>query len=254
MNGELRRNLRPARQGDPLPRSAAAICAAVFLAAAAGLTPRLFAGPLEFPILFTQIPPGTAAEGEPPSTGGMLRARYGERGRIVRLDPDGAFRVLTPGFHSACGADVSFDGRRFLFAAKRAASDSWGIFECSVDGGEARQVVGSFGNCYDPVYQSTLYTLQSKEPWYQLMFVSDASGCLNEYGSGLALNLYSAKLDGTGLRRLTFNLSDDMDPAMLVDGRIVFASWWRFSRSRSMARTSCSTPKAAAAACSTCRA
>lgn len=185
------------------------------------------APPLEHPILFTQLPVGTRAERAPPDSGGTLRARYGEGGRIVRLDPDGSFRVLTPDFESACQADVSFDGERFLFAARRKASDPWGIFEARADGTETRQVISDFGNCTAPAYQSTLYTLQSEEPWYQLMFVSDASAALSEYGSGTALHLYSAKLDGTSLRRLTFNLSDDFDPAMLPDGRIVYAAWRR---------------------------
>lgn len=201
------------------------VAAATFLRAAEGRARA--ASPLEHPILFTQLPVGTRAEKEPPATGGMLRARYGDGARIVRLDPDGTLRVLTAEFESACGADVSFDGERFLFAGRRKASDRWGIFEARVDGTGTRQVISDFGNCFAPAYQSTLYTLQSEEPWYQLMFASDASAALNEYGAGAGLHLYSAKLDGTSLRRLTFNLSDDFDPAMLPDGSVVYAAWQR---------------------------
>ena len=34
-------------------------------------------------------------------------------------------------------------------------------------------------------------------------------------------------MDGSALRRLTFNLSNDMDPVILPDGRMVYAGWLR---------------------------
>lgn len=209
------------------------------------------ADPREWPLVFTQIPAGTALEGAPTASGGMLRADYGEGGRIVRLDPDGSIRVLTPGFHSACGADVSFDGNRILFAAKRSAGDPWDIFEAKGDGTGVRQVTRDAGNCRSPAYQSTLYTLHAKEhaseyegtvqdvdeatlsaideksPWYQVMFTSDATRALDEYGSGTAPSLYSTRLDGSELRRLTFNLSGVGDPFLDADGRVLLASWQR---------------------------
>jgi hypothetical protein len=44
-------------------------------------------------------------------------------------------------------------------------------------------------------------------------------------------SLWSCKVDGTALRRLTYNLSNDMDPAILPDGRMIYAGWLRPSRS-----------------------
>ncbi|MGB2985039.1 MAG: hypothetical protein WBE26_04075, partial [Phycisphaerae bacterium] len=184
-------------------------------------------GHIESPIIFAQLPVGLDMEKQPGRAGGMLRADYGDGGRILRLDPNGQLRVLTEGFISACELDISFDARRILFAAKRKPQDPWNIWEISADGSGARQITKNLGNCRSPAYQATLYTIVSTEPWYQIMFVSDAAGVMNEYGSGAATSLYSCKLDGSSVRRLTMNLSDDLDPFLMDDGRVLLASWQR---------------------------
>jgi len=180
----------------------------------------------------TQLPAGAEPPRVASGSGGMLRAAYGQGARLVIVSPDGATRVLSRGFHSACDPDVSFDGRRILFAAKRQAADPWNIFEVAVDGTHARQITRGVSNCRSPAYQSTLYTIVSTEPWYQLTFVSDAAGTVNEYGPLPATDLYSCKLDGSAVRRLTFNPSSDMDPFIMADGRLLFASWQRRTLNR----------------------
>jgi len=211
------------------------LVACLFLAGvhAAGAV-RAEAPALDVPILFTQLPRQPELEKQPGRCGGMLRCDYGAGGRIVRLEPDGRLRVLTEGFDSACAADVSFDGQRVVFAAKRHADDPWNIWEMNADGSGVRQVTRDAGNCRTPAYQATLYTLVSPEPWYQIMFVSDAAAMCNEYGGGPATSLYSCKLDGSQLRRLTFNLSDDLDPFLMDDGRVLLASWQRMDLDRGM--------------------
>lgn len=176
-------------------------------------------------LVFTQLPKQTAAEKQGPLAGGMLRQALGEGARIVLWHPGGKPQPLVNGFQSACDPHVSFDGKRILFAGKRKAKDSWNIFEVAVDGTGLRQITKDMGNCRSPIYQGTLFTLDSKEPWYQVSFVSDLGHELNEYGPFPASDLYSCKLDGTELRRLTFNPSSDMDPWMLPDGRMVYAAW-----------------------------
>ena len=165
----------------------------------------------------------------------MIRADYGEGGRIVRLGPDGRLRVLSDGFSSAAEFDVSFDAQRILCAAKRDPRDSWNIWEMGADGSGARRITEHLGNCRSPAYQATLYTIVSTEPWYQIMFVSDEAATVNEYGSGLARSLYSCKLDGSAVRRLTMNLSDDLDPFLMDDGRVLLASWQRMDLRRGRA-------------------
>jgi hypothetical protein len=176
-------------------------------------------------LVFTQLPRQTAAEKQGPLADGMLRQPFGDGARIVVWHPGAAPQPLVTGFHSACDPQVSFDGKKIVFAGKRKAHDNWDIFEMAIDGTGLRQITKDMGNCRNPIYQGTLFTLDSKEPWYQICFVSDLAQEVNEYGPFPASDLYSCQLDGSELRRLTFNPSSDMDPWMLPDGRMVYAAW-----------------------------
>ena len=182
------------------------------------------------PIVLTQLPTGTVTPGPAARADGMLQADYGAGARLVRVGPDGTMDVLSEGFHSACEPSLSFDGTRLLFAGRRTASDDWNIYEMTLDGSSVRQITRDLGDCRSPGYQSSLYTLKPvgvpSVPEYHLTFVA-GTGRLNEYGSSEARSLFSCKLDGSTVRQLTYNLSDDFDPCILADGRLVFASWQR---------------------------
>ena len=153
----------------------------------------------------TQLPAAGGLERQNPLAPNMLRAQYGEGGRIVAVLPDRSTRVLTPGFHSACDPEISFDGARMLFAGKRKASDDWNIYEKRIDGSDARRITSNMGDCRSPAYQSTLYTIVSPEPWRQLTFVSDAADAAGDDSRSTATHLYSCWLDGSEVRRLTYN-------------------------------------------------
>ena len=120
------------------------------------------------------------------------------------------------------------------FCSRRNAlpEDCWNVYEYSLDDGQVRQVTRDVGNCRQPGYQSNLFTVDSPEPWFQLTFVSDAAGWMNENGSGPVRSLYSCRLDGSEVRRLTYNLSDDLDPFLMGDGRLLYASWQRATLDR----------------------
>ena len=159
--------------------------------------------------------------------GGTLRAFLGEGGRLVLVPPVGKPRVLTASFHSAADPEVSFDGTSILFAGKKGASDPWCVWEMKADGAAAREVTCGKGGARQPVYQSTVYTITptSVDPWVQVAFVGTNPGERNEAGVAANTSLWSCKTDGTALRRLTYNLSNDMDPVLLPDGRMVYAGW-----------------------------
>jgi len=157
----------------------------------------------------------------------MLRADFGEGARLVMLYPDLSTKVLSDGFHSACDPEVSFDATHILFAGKRTPDDQWSIYEMAIDGSNVRQVINRPTDCRSPGYQATLFVIASPEPWHQLTFVSSEEDVLNECGVGPATSLYSCKLDGSAVRRLTFNLSSDLDPFIMPDGRLLFAGWQR---------------------------
>jgi hypothetical protein len=182
---------------------------------------------LDHPIVLTQLPAGKDAERYRRRAGGMLRAEFGDGARIILLRPDGSQRLLTKWFASAADPDVSFDGRRIVFAGKKRSTENWNIYETEADGSKVRQITRHLGDCRSPIYQTTLNTLIADKPWYQIAFVSTASGELNEYAPEIATNLYSCRLDGTLVNQLTFNPSSDFDPFLMADGRLIFAAWQR---------------------------
>jgi Tol biopolymer transport system component len=164
-----------------------------------------------------------------PLADGTLRAPLGEGGRLVLVSGRGAARLLTAGFDSAADPEVSFDGRSILFAAKKAKADPWCIWEMKRDGSGARKVTCGAAGARQPVYQSTIYTITTTnvEPWVQIAFVGTQADQMNEAGVAPNTSLWSCKTDGSALRRLTYNLSNDLDPVILPDGRMVYAGWLR---------------------------
>jgi len=144
-----------------------------------------------------------------------LRLDIYEGARLVKVNPDLSVEILSNDFHSACDPEISFDASRILFAGKKTNADNWNIFEMGINGSDLRQITNGQFSCRSPGYQSTLYTIVSPKPWQQLTFVGLDDGFTN---------LYSCKLDGSEVRRLTYNLSNNMDPFLMYDGRLLFAS------------------------------
>lgn len=188
---------------------------------------KLAADGLDYPLIYTRVPLDAADWFGSARADGMLPSDFFEGSQLVLHRRDGSYRVISTGFHSACDPEVSFDAERVLFSAKKSQADNWNIYEADLEAGTVRQVTSDFGNCRNPRYMSTFYTIVSPEPWYTLAFVSDVAEEASEYGGLSSTNLYSCKLDGTGLQRLTYNPSHDYSPLMLPDGRILYSSWQR---------------------------
>jgi hypothetical protein len=146
-----------------------------------------------------------------------------EEARILWVSPGGSFRVWSEGFYSACDPNVSFDGQRVLFAGKRERTSSWRIWEMGIDGQALRAVSPENLDARSPIHVSTLFTLNSPEPWFTTVFVG-GERTLNDMGRASASSLYNVKLDGTELRRLTFNPNRDFEPFQMWDGRVLYAA------------------------------
>jgi hypothetical protein len=182
---------------------------------------------VDLPVVLTQVPVGSAT-GEPgPGPHAGADAQPGPGARLVLLARDGTTRVLTSSFHSACDPDVSVDGGRILFAGQTAAGGDWNIHEMDMQSLTTRPVTRNAGNCRSPIYTSIFYTITEKEPWEQIAFVSTLASQADERGAGPATSLYTCKLDGSFPQRITYNLSSDLDPAIMADGRLVYAAWHR---------------------------
>ncbi len=194
------------------------ICALLLLISCLAI-PAEGADPRDVAVLVTQVPRAVSQDG----AGSGPFALPGLQGRILLVQPDGSQRCLTEGFHSAADPAVSFDAQRCLFAGKRAAADPWNVYEYDFATGQTRQITRDGGNCRQPSYQSNLFTVDSPEPWFQLTFVSDRAGWISEDGKGPSWSLFSCRLDGSDVRQLTYNLSHDLDPFLMGDGRLLYA-------------------------------
>ena len=184
-------------------------------------------GGIENALIVTQLPPASnqrTAVRERRESPADWFLKFGDGARLVKVNPDSSIEELSRDFQSACDPSISFDASHILFAGKSTPDDDWNIYEMEIDGSNIRQITNGIGNCRSPDYQATLYTIVSTEPWYQLTFAGMKNGTSDEYGAGITTNLYSCKLDGSAVRRLTFNLSDNMDPFIMYDGRLLFAS------------------------------
>ena len=173
------------------------------------------------PLVFVQIP---AAADE---LHGADTPHPYEGSRIVRFDPGNSIAHpvnLTPEFVGAQDPEIFFDGARILFAGKRTHDESWDIWEMDADGSHKRKLLERPGDDFQPLYTGCLNTLNDPE-WDQILFVSNAAGTLTEDGGEIATALYTCKLDGTFVHRISYNLSSDFDPYILRDGRVLFTSW-----------------------------
>lgn len=134
-----------------------------------------------------------------------------EGGRVVARtlidDPDGVIR----------DPDVSWDGRRVLFAWKKSdRHDDYHLYEMDAATGSVRQLTGGLGfadyeGAYLPnddlVFNSTR-CVQTVDCWW-----TEVS------------NLYTCDRDGRYLRRLAFDQVHDNFPTVMPDGRVIYTRW-----------------------------
>jgi len=139
--------------------------------------------------------------------------------KLSPIAPDGRVTALTS-FTGASVSDpcVSFDGERILFSMRPPGAADRNIWEIDVDGGHLRQVTSGGGHDFDPLYL----------PDGKILFTSSRDDEMDEYNHSPAERLYRCNPDGSGLERISFNQSDDFDPALLPDGRIVYTRWDHF--------------------------
>lgn len=143
-------------------------------------------------------------------------------GNLYKLSPISPNGVVTPltNFTGASISDpcVSFDGKKILFSMRPPGGGNRNIYEINANGTGLRQVTSGGGHDFDPVYL----------PDDRIMFTSSRAGHMDEYNHSPAENLYICDADGSNLRRTSFNMSDDFDPTLMPDGRVVYTRWDHF--------------------------
>jgi hypothetical protein len=139
--------------------------------------------------------------------------------KLSPISPDGIVSPIT-NFTGASISDpaVSFDGRTILFSMRPPGGTNRNIYEIHADGTGLRQVTNGGGHDFDPLYL----------PDGRIMFTSSRAGEMDEYNHARAEHLYVCDADGANLERVSFNQSDDFDPTLLADGRVMFTRWEHF--------------------------
>ena len=119
---------------------------------------------------------------------------------------------FTDGFVADC--EVSWDGRRILFARRGGSADPWWhLWEMNADGSGLRQLTRGPYHDVQPAYL----------PDGRIVFSSSRIGYRDEYHGYPATGLTVMNPDGSNIRCIGFNLGRDNEPTILPDGRIAFS-------------------------------
>jgi hypothetical protein len=139
--------------------------------------------------------------------------RYLPQTRLVAFDPENPDKdpeILSSGFYSARSPEVSYEGTHLLFAGQKNQDDPWQIWEMELASSEISQITESAENSIDPAYL----------PGGRIVF---SRALLND-SLKAGHTLFTCNLDGSDLRRITFNPASYFASSVLMDGRILAIS------------------------------
>ena len=136
--------------------------------------------------------------------------KLGVRSEIVEISngkPDASPKVLTSSFFSARSPEISNDCRSMIFAGQKKEGDIWQIWETDLRTLKTIQLTNTGANCTDPAYL----------PLGRFLFTShSASDSVKSNES-----IFTSNINGTDLKRITYNPYLYMASNVLRDGRIL---------------------------------
>jgi hydrazine synthase alpha subunit-like protein/WD40 repeat protein len=163
-----------------------------------------------------------------------------DRASPTAVERNVTFRV-TNGEGDVMGAEISVDGAKILFAMRTECPDdlddppTWSIWEYEIATDRLRRIIDSditanAGNDISPHYlpdgrivfastrqrQSKAILLDESKPQFE---------ALDEDRDEPAYLLHVMRSDGSGLHQISFNQSNDLDPTVLDNGKILFSRW-----------------------------
>ena len=135
--------------------------------------------------------------------------------------------------------DLSYDGKRVLFGfcdhtEKNPEHRRFLIYEAAVDGSSVRQVTGTAKDPWEATRRDGHYTviIEDFDPNYLpdggFVFTSTRSQNIARCHGGRnapAFLIHRGELDGSGIRALSWGEANELDPAVLNDGRIIYNRW-----------------------------
>jgi len=135
-----------------------------------------------------------------------------EGARLVLIDPDNTgkeHKVLSQEFHSACSPAVNHEGRYLSFQGKQNENDPWQIWVMDLKKGKTERVTELGEDCLHP----------AALPDGSLIFSREAS-----VKGQKVYDLWRCALDGSELRRITFDPSINLYTSVLKEGRVLYTS------------------------------
>jgi hypothetical protein len=160
----------------------------------------------------------TAAPAYSPLAALKGKERFPQGAQLMRIHM-GKAQPLVPGFFASADAQISFDGKSVLFAAKPSASDHWQIWELPLASGTPRRLIAGSNDVIRPFYL----------PAGQFVYAQHTtSGFALVVGGTTAIDSM-ARIDDTAGNTTTqiSHLPGSVIPAdVLHDGRILFESFY----------------------------
>ncbi|MBL8308446.1 MAG: PD40 domain-containing protein, partial [Rubrivivax sp.] len=158
---------------------------------------------------------------------------------------------FTEGKGDASDPEVSYDGRKVVFALKCPASNTatvdgtatgakactgrWNIWEYDMSGGKLtagtfrRLTASTSHDDVDPVYlpanRGIVFASNRQAKSSLDQSLGRAYFAADEYERERVLNLHSMGTDGSNIQQITFNQSHDRNPVIRPDGTIMFSRW-----------------------------
>ena len=189
-------------------------------------TSPLWAGDVES-VIFVRIP--NKPDGKPgiyyePFMYHFGRSAHVPGSQLVKLSPprpDGKLTVLSKDFFAVEEPELSWDGKKILFAGRKTRQDGWEVWEMNVDGSSVRQITHDMADVCSPHYL----------PDGRIVFSSTRHVAMtpernrDEYDRDYARLAHRCDADGKNVEQITFNVSSDSEFIVLSDGRILFQSW-----------------------------
>jgi hypothetical protein len=148
----------------------------------------------------------------------LAALRGGERfpkGAQLLLVHEGKAQPLVSGFAASADANVSFDAKTVLFAAKQAASDPWQIWELTLADHSLRKLIAGASDAIRPFYL----------PAGQLVYARRVPNGFQLEAAGKAAPSAVAPIDvdaGSTVLPLSYVQASAIPADVLLDGRILF--------------------------------
>jgi hypothetical protein len=139
---------------------------------------------------------------------------------LTPISPNGQLKNLTDTWTGDNGAvadpEISYDGLKVIFSMRKKGSNNFDIYAMNLNGDpKLRQLTTASSDDCDPAYL----------PNGKIVFASNRRNIRDEYERREVENLFTMSADGSNQQCISFNNSDDFDPMVLADGRVVWTRW-----------------------------